>query len=875
MRLVRFVAWLTALSLRRWRAFLLASVALAGAGAWLASRLEIRTSFEELLPGDVPSVKNAKELARRVGGDGTVLLVVEAERGPEDMPHARLLASRLAEELGKLGPDVVRSIEAGIGPVRSWYADHWPMFLDVKDLRHAREELVRVLGKVKARANPLLGVVGDDEEEAPPVRLDFAANEGLRDLIDPDKPSPRRQVEQRFERYVDGYMVHPDGRSVTVILRPTGTSLGVSEVRIVLDKMQAVVDRFAGEAREHHLKVGFGGSYPILLAEYEAILEGAVFSFLVVLAVLLLSILAFFRELRLIVALGVAILVAVAITFGFAWLGIGYLNMQTAFLGSIVAGNGINYGIIYLGRLGQLRRRGVPLERACHEAAQVTAAGTLLAALGTSVAFGTLLLATNRGFRHFGFIGGVGMVICWTATFALLPALLVLLERLRPTRRRPPVRARPREHAFAIAVLDRVFARPKTIVVLFSALTLLAGFAFFRDLPATLERNLDNLTNEVTGTRELRRVNDRAQGGVGQSISGAMALLPTRTGAYAYCAAVEARLAAQPRLRDLIASCETVASVVPTDQQEKLELLRDLRERLTDTVLARLPPDQAERAREIRADLARQGPLTDADAPQSLVDRFRERDGSVGRIAFVRSQPGALLELAPNLSAFAAALRDVPVEGGRYDAAGADIVIADLLDDMEHQGPRVTALSFACVALLVILFFRLRYHSLLLIASYTAGVVLMAGITAFFGLKMNFFNLIAYPITFGIACDYAANVFSRLRVRRSVVPALVEVAPAMLFCSWTALVGYASLIVSFNRALRSFGWYAMLGELATLTTALLFLPAMIMLLPGRHWHAPEGEALEEDAVVRQAEAAIAAARARGHGDGPPTRSFGS
>jgi hypothetical protein len=80
---------------------------------------------------------------------------------------------------------------------------------------------------------------------------------------------------------------------------------------------------------------------------------------------------------------------------GFAWLGIGYLNMQTAFLGSIIAGNGINYGIIYLGRFGQLRCRGLPLDRACHEAAQVTAAGTLVAALGTSVAFGTLLIATN------------------------------------------------------------------------------------------------------------------------------------------------------------------------------------------------------------------------------------------------------------------------------------------------------------------------------------------------------------------------------------------------------------------------------------------------------------------------------------------------
>ena len=84
----------------------------------------------------------------------------------------------------------------------------------------------------------------------------------------------------------------------------------------------------------------------------------------------------------------------------------------------------------------------------------------------------------------------------------------------------------------------------------------------------------------------------------------------------------------------------------------------------------------------------------------------------------------------------------------------------------------------------------------------------------------------------------------------------------MFICSLTAIVGYASLIVSFNRGLRSFGWCAMLGELATLTTAILFLPAMLKLLPAERWHAPEGEALEEDEAVRQAEEAIASAQAR-------------
>ncbi len=830
------VTRLTELSLRRWRTFLAAALVLGAAGIWLASHLEIRSSFEELLPEDVPSVRHAKELARRVGGDGTVLLMVEAKNGPQDLQKAERLAVKLAEAFRELGPEVIRAVESDIGPVRRWYTGHWPMFLPLGDLRGARDELVKAIGAGKAKANPLLGFLGEGEGDAPPESspagpLDLAAHPKLAELLDPAKPSPRQKVEEGFVRYVDGFMVHPDRRSVTVVIRPTGTSLGVGEVRVILDKMQAVADRFAGEARAEGLAIGFGGSYPVLLAEYRSIIEDALTSFLVVLVLLFFSLWAFFRELRLVVALGGAVAVAVAVTFGLAWLGIGYLNTQTAFLGSIVAGNGINYGIVYLGRVGQLRRQGFALDHACREAAQVAARGTLLAALGTSVSFGTLLVATNRGFRHFGFIGGVGMVLCWAATFALLPALLTLQERLRP-RLHP---ARPLTHERAVAVLERWMRWPKLTVALFAVLTAVAAAIFLRQLPTALERNLDNLTNDQTGSDELRRVNARAQGGLGQSISGSIALLPSREAAEGYCDALEARMRAEPRLRELIHGCETVGSVVPVHQEEKLALLREIAGRLTPRVLSKLPAPQAERARAIRADLAAQGPLGDADAPASLLDRFRERDGTVGRIAFVRSQPNAKLELAQNLRAFAAAVRQVPVGDGRYDAAGVDIVVADLLADIERQGPRVTLLSFLCVCGLVVIFFRRPGRSALLIASLTSGVVLMAGIAALAGIKINFFNFIVYPITFGIAVDYGANVLSRMGSRRTIVPALVEVGTAVAFCSWTTIVGYGSLILSFNRALRSFGWYAMLGEVTTLATALVFLPAMVMLVPRRVW----------------------------------------
>jgi len=815
-----FISRLTAASLRHPGRFLATALVLSVASAWLASGLEIRSSFEELLPEDVPSVAHAKELVRRVGGDGTVLVNVEALDGPAGLPRAEPLALRLADEYRAFGPDVVRSVESNLRPVESWYADHWPLFLDLSELQKARDRLVSEIGKAKARVNPMLDILGDVEEEPEPA---VAVSDPI---LDPDQPGPRQKVLERFARYRDGFMVHPDGRSLTLVVRPAGTSLGVAEARALLDRMRAVVETHRSELDAGHLRVGFAGTFPVFLAEYEAIVGDVASTFLLVMGLVLLSILVFYREVRPVLALGAALMVALPVTFGITRLLIGYLNTQTAFLGAIVAGNGINYGLVYLTRVGQLRREGVGLEPACQEGAQVASRATLLASLGTAVSFGTLVIAANRGFRHFGIIGGIGMLLCWAATFALVPAFLAAFEKVRPYRPRPAKAA----GEGGLRLAERLFSRPRAVTAAFAILSVASLALFVWRLPEALERNLENLTNEPTGSAELRRDHDRANSSLGASIAGVVALLPSAEAAEGYCRVVRTRQQ-EPRYRDLIEGCETLSTVVPGQQAEKLQLIADIRSRLTDGLLRRLPPGQVGRVREIRAQLAAQRALTVEEAPPSLVDRFREHDGAVGRLAFVRARPLAKLELGPNLRLFAEGVRNVPIEGRRWDAAGETVVVADLLADIEREGPITTLLSFLGVCLLVVLFFRSWKQSAQLLLSLTVGIVLMAGVGALFDFKINFFNFIVYPITFGIAVDYGANVLARMGTRGKVLPALVEVGPAVVLCSWTTIVGYGSMLFSLNRALRSFGWFAMLGELTTLVTALVMLPALALAVP--------------------------------------------
>jgi predicted RND superfamily exporter protein len=323
---------------------------------------------------------------------------------------------------------------------------------------------------------------------------------------------------------------------------------------------------------------------------------------------------------------------------------------------------------------------------------------------------------------------------------------------------------------------------------------------------------------------------------LGISIEGAIALLPSSNAADEFCEVIQRRQE-EERSPDLIQGCETISSVVPTEQEQKLAVIADVERRISDLVLDSLDPELSARLRQVRTDLAAQQLISAADAPPSLIDRFREQDGTLGRIATVTAGRSAKLELAPNLEAFVQTVRNVPVDGKLYEAAGQDVVVADLLKDIEIEGPRTSLLSLAGVCILVFIFFRrgpATRDSLFVLATLIAGVILMGGVAVLLQLKINFFNFIVYPITFGIAVDYGANVLSRIRERGGqVLSSLIEVGPAVALCSWTSMIGYASLLLSVNRALRSFGLYAMIGELTSIICALVLLPALTLVTSTR------------------------------------------
>ena len=78
-----------------------------------------------------------------------------------------------------------------------------------------------------------------------------------------------------------------------------------------------------------------------------------------------------------------------------------------------------------------------------------------------------------------------------------------------------------------------------------------------------------------------------------------------------------------------------------------------------------------------------------------------------------------------------------------------------------------------------------------------------------FGLKVNFLDFMALPITIGIGIDYSVNIISRARAEANTPEGRVEsarTASAVALCSYTTVVGIRfAVVLSNNKGMRSFG----------------------------------------------------------------------
>ena len=581
------------------------------------------------------------------------------------------------------------------------------------------------------------------------------------------------------------------------------------------------------------VKVAYAGHVTSNVLEHQALAEDLVWATLLVVLAVAAAVAIYNRTWKAVVAVGVPLAAGTLVTFGVANVLVGHLNTNTAFLASIVVGNGINVGLVFFARYLEARRGGTEPLAAMELAVRETWLGTLAAALAAGAAYASLMATDFRGFSQFGLIGGIGMTLAWLTSYLVTPPLVLAWERHAPI---PRAGQRPARPIFTRAVSWATGAAPRATTLVTAALTaasIALGVQASREPGRWFEYDFSRLRDQ-TALRDGGPAwwDERVDDLFGDHLTPTVILARDEAEARAIARAVDAHRRAHPD--GLVGPVLSVATVVPEGQAEKLPLLREIRALATPENLAFLPPDRR---------LALEGALPPADLrpfdardlPEQLRRKLTEKDGRIGTPVLVR--PSGRMDVwdGRDMIRFRDELRTIPLPPGTPTASWL-LLMAEVLTLIARDGPRATFLALASVVLLVIAAFALGKRSerrasdaLWILAALAVGVVWFLGLGAALGMRLNMLDFIALPITFGIGVDYATNIFQRRRLHPEggIVEAVRTTGGAVTLCSLTTIIGYSSLVVARNQALVSFGLLAGLGEVACLAAALLALPAVL------------------------------------------------
>ena len=806
------------------------AILLAIPATWRTVQLyaNLKSDVEELLPRDAPSVVAIDEMRRRNAGLQYLGVVIDTGT-PDKLPAANRFLDDLAARIAKYPPDMVRTVRVSTKDEHDFVEKHAPLYIDLADLKKIRE---RVEARRDYEVSHATGEALDEDEKPPPIDMS-----DLEKKYD-DRVHATGDANDRF--------ASADQHVALLYIEAGGFSTGA-------DKARALLDRVKGDVRELDLakyapgmQLGYASDVAISVEELEALqTDLSIASVFVILAVMGV-IVAYYRWWKSIPALIPPLLLAAVYAFALASLPpfrITELNSNTAFLGTIIIGNGINFGLILVARYREERLRGEGVARALELGIWGARPGTLAAALAAGASYASLIITEFRGFRQFGFIGGLGMLTSWGAAFVLVPPLLAWLDgepAVKPLPEGsippPPDSSRPSLMVERRWSLMRWVARfaasmPGAIVVVTIGLTAAAAVKTAHFDSSQLEYDFAKLRRYDTWINGEGYWGDKMDKLLGRYVTPTIVMFDTPEQA----SAAEKRIREsfeKGTLKKYLADVRAADDVLPKDQNAKLAEVAAIREALTPSVRAAIPEEKRKKLDEILGD-ENLKPVTLADLPPSFLTGLRERDGTIGRQVLVFPKPNDFLWRAEAMHEFVQTLRDLSKGDGRPGrVAGSIPLTSDIIESISRDAPIASITSLAGVILVVLLVIRRPKATAYVIGSLVIGVVWLCGATMALHVKINFANFIAFPITFGIGVDYAVNVIARYEQdgEEDVRGAVMSTGGAVGLASCTTIIGYSSLLLAKTRALFYFGLVAVMGEVSCLTTAVITLPAFLLLV---------------------------------------------
>jgi uncharacterized protein len=833
---------------------LLALILAVAAGFYTVRHFSINTDINTLISDRLDWRQRDNQFDRAFDRDSTVLAVVDA-------PTPELTSAASAALVQKLSGDTrdFQSIEAlGSG---EFFEKNGFLFLPVADVGHLTGEL--------QSAAPLIEIMAGD----PSIRgLTGALETGLagvrRGQVKLDGTErPFNLIAQTIENVLstgsstfswrelvsDKPLTDTDRRSF-IELKPILDFNALQPGKEATDAIrQAAAD--LNLAGEYGARVRLTGPVPIANEEFATVQDGAIVNGIGTVLVVLLILWMALHSKKIIFAVFVNLFIGLSITTAVGLWMVDSLNLLSIAFAVLFVGLGVDFGIQYSVRYRSERFKSDDLRAALEKAAERSAVPLSLAAMATAAGFLSFLPTDYKGISELGEIAGVGMLVAFTSSITVLPALLDLLN--------PPGESDPVGYAF-LAPVDRFLEDHRVVIIVGTLLIAIAGLPLLYFLRFDFNPiNLRNPKTESIATfLDLRK----------DPNTGANAI-NVMTNSDADAKKIAARLEKLPE----VVSVRWLESFIPEDQPAKLKLIAQaakvLNPALTPDAIDPAPSDQenvdslkgsAESLRKIAGDAKGPGAVASrrlADALSNLAEAnqaIRDKTQAI----FVTPLKIVLDQLKTSLQAQPVSLKILPPElvnswktkdglqrvealprGDPNDnetlrkfaaavlaaeptAIGGPVSILRSGELVVKAFIQAGICALVVISLLLWLALRRIVDVLLtLVPLLVAGAVTLE-ICVLIGMPLNFANIVALPLLLGVGVAFKIYYVTAWRSGRTNL-LQSSLTRAIFFSALTTATAFGSLWLSTHPGTSSMGKLLALSLVTTLAAVLLFQPALM------------------------------------------------
>ncbi|QJU57520.1 MMPL family transporter [Sphingomonas sp. AP4-R1] len=597
----------------------------------------------------------------------------------------------------------------------------------------------------------------------------------------------------------------------------------------------------------HGVTLRLTGEVPLADEEFATLQENIGFVGLVMALATLAALWAATRSPRLVAAILLTTTLGLLITAAIGLLAVGRFNLISIAFIPLFVGLGVDFGIQLSVRFRAERADGLDAPAAIAAAARALGPSLSLAAAATFLGFGAFLPTAYVGVAELGVIAGLGMIVALLLSVTLLPALILLFGGPAPS-------AATTLHRMEGA--DDWLARHRRAILIAFGVSLALSIVLLRWVsfdfnPLHLR---DPKAPSMATLADLARDPDRTPNVID-------ALAPNHQTAQA----LAKKLDALPEVRQVV----TLDSFVPEDQPAKLATINDaamLLDLSLDPFSVAPAPGDDEIVTALRDAAAklRSGPA-DAVRLANAFDRLAAATpASRADLQAVITRPlGIMLEqtrqaLHPDAVTRATLpadlVRDWIAPDGReriqlFPAGNAsdNRVIHRFRDAVETVTPAISGLpvatqaaaetvagafvqagviAFLLVSLLLFAVLRDVREVAFTLAPVILSIFLTLGTCVLIGQPVNFANIIAFPLLFGVGVAF--HIYFVMAWRGGETRLLgSSLARAVLFSALTTGVAFGSLWLSRHPGTASMGKILMISLIWTLICALIFEPALL------------------------------------------------